>query len=51
MEMPNEKIIENVLNRCSELEELGESRYTWMSYEQGVKAGIEWLLGYGENPM
>jgi len=25
--------------------------YPGMTYEQGVKAAIEWLQGYGENPM
>ena len=30
---------------------MGETKYPGMTYEQGVKAAIEWLQGYGENPM
>ena len=42
---PTEKEINDVLNQCVEAEETGESRWPGMSYEQGVKAGIEWVLG------
>lgn len=49
--MPTENEINNVLNECSECEDLGESKYPGMTYEHGVKAAIEWLQGYGENPM
>lgn len=49
--MPTENEINNVLNECLEREDLGGSKYPGMTYEQGVKAAIEWLQGYGENPM
>ena len=35
--------IDDVLNRCSEAEEDGRTDVPGMTYEQGVKAGIEWL--------
>jgi len=48
---PNEEEINEVINQCVESEEEGASRWPGMTYEQGVKAAIEWLQGYGENPM
>lgn len=41
-----EKEIDQLLNVCTEAEEHGGSNYPGMTYEQGIKAGIEWLL-YG----
>ena len=49
--MPTENEINNVLNECAEREDLGETKYPGMTYEQGVRNAIEWLQGYGENPM
>jgi hypothetical protein len=37
--------IDNLLNSANAWEEHGGSSVPGMSYEQGVKAGIEWLLG------
>lgn len=51
MQKPSENEINNVLNECAEREELGESKYPGQMYEEGVKNAIEWLQGYGENPM
>lgn len=48
MNRPQEQIDE-LLNRCTEAEETGESAYPGMSYEQGIKAAIEWLDG-GDYP-
>lgn len=47
----NDEEVNDVLNQCADSEEEGASRWPGMSYEQGVKAAIEWLQGYGENPM
>lgn len=44
-----EEEINELLNRCSEAEESGESNYPGMLYEQGIKAAIEWLEG-GDYP-
>jgi len=44
MERPQERIDE-ILNRCSEQEEEGGSRWPGMTYEQGVSAAIRWMLG------
>ena len=41
-----ENIIHEVLNWASESEDNGESKFPEMSYEQGVKAALEWVLGY-----
>ena len=38
--------IDELLNQCSESEETGHAHFPSMSYEQGVKAAIEWLCGY-----
>lgn len=44
-----QKQIDDLLNRCLESEETGKSTYPGMSYEQGIKAAIEWLDG-GDYP-
>lgn len=41
--------VNDLLNRCAEAEETGESAYPGMTYEQGIKAAIEWLEG-GDYP-
>lgn len=41
--------INNLLNQCSDAEEEGVSKYPGMKYEDGIKAAIEWLLGYIED--
>lgn len=41
--------IDDLLDRCVKSEETGESAYPGMSYEQGIKAAIEWLDG-GDYP-
>ena len=38
--VPTENEIDNVLNECIEKEELGETRYPGMTYEQGIKAAF-----------
>jgi hypothetical protein len=44
---PKAKQIDDILNRCAEQEDKGGSAVPSMSYEQGVKAGIEWLTNEG----
>lgn len=47
-----EEEIDDVLNRASEAEDEGVSKYPGMSYEQGIKAALEWALGLvSENPL
>jgi hypothetical protein len=41
----DEAEIDDVLNRCADAEDEGRSQYSGMTYEQGVRIGIEWLLG------
>ena len=41
-----EEEIDDLLNQCSENEDKGEQKYLGMTYEQGIKQGIEWVLGY-----
>lgn len=48
---PTEDEINDVLNACAESEDNGEPIYPGMSYEQGVKAAIQWLQGDGSNPI
>lgn len=49
--LPKQKEIDDVLNQCAASEDSGVSEVPGMTYEQGVKAGIEWLQGSGSNPM
>lgn len=48
--MPAESEVDTVLNRCLDSEDSGESAYPGMSYEQGVRAGIEWAIREGLHP-
>lgn len=41
----SEQEICDLLNQCADAEETGVSTYPGMSYEQGVKAAIEWIIG------
>ena len=41
----DEAKIDDVLNKCADAEDEGRSQYPGMTYEQGVRIGIEWLLG------
>ena len=40
--------VDELLNQCVEQEEKGNSKYPGMSYERGIRAAIEWLLGWEE---
>lgn len=40
-----DKEIDELMNRCIESENTGASEYPGMTYEQGIKAAIEWLEG------
>lgn len=46
----SEKEISDLYNQCVESEEFGESKYFGMTYEQGIKACLDWLEG-GEHPL
>ena len=39
------KEINDLLDKCYEAENNGESQYPGMSYEEGIKAAIEWVTG------
>jgi len=44
--------INNLLNACCEQEEQGGSAVPGMSYEQGIKAAIEWLTDeHSDHPL
>lgn len=47
--VPSEQDIDQLLNRCVESEESGISAYPGMTYEQGIKAAIEYIQT-GEYP-
>lgn len=44
--------IDDVLNDAAESEETGRTRWPGSTFEQGVAAGIKWVLGLpdGEHP-
>jgi len=37
------EVIDELLNMCAEQENEGGSKFPGMTYEQGVKAAIDWL--------
>ena len=39
--------IEDLLEQCWEAENEGKTKYRGMTYEQGIKAAINWLLDTG----
>jgi len=41
-----ENIIHEILDWANESEGIGESKFPGATYEQGVKATIDWILGY-----
>ncbi len=44
--------IDAVVNECTELENQGGSKFPGMSYEQGVKNALDWVVGNcDESPM
>jgi len=44
--------IDAVLNKAQEAEDEGATKVPGMTYEQGVKAGISWVLGdSNDDPM
>lgn len=43
--------IDTQMNRGSAIEESGTSKYPGMTYEQGVKDALEWVIWGGEKPL
>ena len=41
--------IDDLLEIVAEHEDEGTVQYPGMSYEMGIRAGIEWLLGYRDD--
>lgn len=41
----SEQEVWDLLNQCADAENTGISNYPGMSYEQGIKAAIEWITG------
>lgn len=40
-----EQEVQDLLDQCMNAEVTGSSNYPGMNYEQGIKAGIEWIIG------
>ena len=43
--------IDDLFDRCVESENRNESAYSGMTYEQGVKATLDWLFNDMEHPL
>lgn len=43
--------IDELFDRCVESENRGESAYSGMTYEQGIKATLDWLFNGMEHPL
>jgi len=39
--------ITDLIERCMDAEMVGTSKYPGMSYEQGIKAALDWLIDTG----
>jgi hypothetical protein len=49
---PDQREIDDQLNRAEEAEEFGRTSWPGMTYEQGVSAAIRWMQGRtDERPM
>lgn len=46
----SEEEIDEVLNRCIAASDMGVQAYPGATYEDGVRAAIDWLHGDGPNP-
>lgn len=40
-----ESEINDLINECAEADDTGISKFPGMSYEQGIRAAIEWITG------
>ncbi len=47
---PTEDQIDEQLNLAAAQEEEGGSKWPGMSYEQGVRAAIDWMRGFADEP-
>lgn len=48
----SESEVNELLDACTAMEAAGETKYPGMSYEQGVKYALDWVLGNSdEHPM
>ena len=45
---PTDTSIDDVLNKCIEAEAHNRTAFGGMTYEEGVRAGIDWLVGNEE---
>lgn len=50
MSRPSQQEIDQVINWAAQAEATGSSSFPGMSYEEGVRAAIEWMQGNGERP-
>lgn len=41
--------VDKVLNACGDASDRGVSRFPGMTYEDGVRAGIDWLTGFTDD--
>lgn len=41
--------VDDVMNTCSEAIDSGDSNFEGMTYEQGVQAALDWVLGRTED--
>lgn len=47
---PTEQQIDDILNKCADMMDLGENPYFGMTYAEGIDAAIKWMLGEGSHP-
>lgn len=40
-----DKEVDNIIDQCADSERDGVSKFPGMTYEQGVRAGIDWVTG------
>lgn len=45
----SEKDIDAVIDQCIQVDATGDTRFPAMTYEQGVKYALEWVLGISDD--
>jgi len=44
-----EEEVDDIVNRCGEQESKGGSKWPGMTYEQGVRAALDWIVGWSDD--
>ena len=51
MSEPTKKDIEEVLSKAEDVVESGDNPCWSMTYHEGIRDALLWMLGHGDNPL